>query len=170
LAFDADKLSSKQIDLVNEKYLIGNPDLSEESVTRSSKACGPLYKWAESMVKYSVIYNNIQPLRDEVEQLEAQAKVIKDEKETLELEVNRLETSIASYKVEYATLIRDVEALKSEMSTVTVKIDRAESLLKSLGRESERWSKTSETFQMIMRNLVGDGLLMAAFLTCTYSI
>jgi dynein heavy chain 1, cytosolic len=129
-----------------------------------------LYKWAESMVKYSTIYNNIQPLRDEVEQLETEAKIIKDEKDALELEVNRLETSIASYKVEYATLIRDVEALKSEMHTVTTKIDRAESLLKSLGRESERWTKTSETFQMIMRNLVGDGLLMAAFLTCTFNL
>lgn len=44
LNFDADKLSSKQIQLVTEKYLDGNPDLTEESVMRSSKACGPLYK------------------------------------------------------------------------------------------------------------------------------
>jgi dynein heavy chain 1, cytosolic len=167
LEFDADKLSPKQIDLVNEKYLDGNPDLTEDSVTRSSKACGPLYKWAESMVKYSTIYNNIQPLRDEVEQLESEATVIKDEKEQIEAEVVQLETSIATYKVDYASLIRDVEALKAEMTTVTTKIDRAESLLTSLSRESERWTKTSETFQMIMKNLVGDGLLMAAFLTCT---
>ena len=44
LNFDADKLSAKQIQLVTEKYLDGNPDLTEESVMRSSKACGPLYK------------------------------------------------------------------------------------------------------------------------------
>jgi dynein heavy chain 1, cytosolic len=168
LEFDADKLSLKQIELVNEKYLDGNPDLTEDSVTRSSKACGPLYKWAESMVKYSTIYNNIQPLRDEVDQLESEAKVIKDEKETIEAEVMRLEASIATYKVDYAALIRDVEALKGEMLSVTTKIDRAESLLLSLGRESERWTKSSQTFQMIMRNLVGDGLLMSAFLTCKF--
>lgn len=35
--FDADKLSIKQIKLVKEKYLDGNPELSEEAVTRSSK-------------------------------------------------------------------------------------------------------------------------------------
>jgi dynein heavy chain 1, cytosolic len=169
IEFDADKLSTKQINLVNEKYLDGNSDLTEDSVTRSSKACGPLYKWAESMVKYSTIYNNIQPLREEVEQLEGEAKVVKDEKEKLEAEVSRLETSIAKYKVDYATLIRDVEALKGEMAAVTTKIDRAESLLNSLGHESERWAKTSETFQTIMRSLVGDGLLMAGFLTCKYS-
>jgi len=167
--FDADKLSSKQIKLVKDKYLDGNPDLTEESVTRSSKACGPLYKWAESQIKYSTIYNNIQPLRDEVAQLEKQAKVVKDEKEKIDAEVFRLETSISQYKIDYAALIRDVEALKTEMTAVSTKIERAESLLTSLGHESERWSKSSETFETIMRSLVGDGLLMSAFLTCKFS-
>lgn len=168
IEFDADKLSTKQISLVNEKYLENNPDLTEDSVTRSSKACGPLYKWAESMVKYSTIYNNIQPLREEVEQLEGEAEVVKDEKEKIVAELSRLENSIAKYKIDYATLIRDVEALKSEMSTATKKINRAESLITSLGHESERWAKTSETFQTIMKSLVGDGLLMSAFLTCKF--
>lgn len=128
-------------------------------------ACGPLYKWAESQIRYSTIYNNVQPLREEVELLEREAKVVKDNKEELVAEVKRLESSIAQYKTDYARLIRDVEALKAEMEAVTTKISRAESLLRSLGHESERWSKSSETFQTIMRSLIGDGLLMAAFLT-----
>jgi dynein heavy chain 1 len=165
LDFDAYKLSAKQIKLVKEKYLDGNQDLTVEAVTRSSKACGPLYRWAESQIKYSTIYNNVQPLREEVEQLEEQAKIVKDKKEQIEDEVKRLESSIAQYKTDYASLIRDVEALKSEMESVTTKIERAESLLRSLGHESERWAKSFETFQTIMRSLVGDGLLMAAFLT-----
>ena len=132
---------------------------------RSSKACGPLYQWAESQIKYSTIYNSIQPLREEVAQLEKDAAVANEEKEKLESEVAQLESSIANYKAEYATLIRDVEALKREMEIVTTKVDRAESLMKSLTQESERWSKSSEGFQAILRNLVGDGLQMAAFLT-----
>jgi dynein heavy chain 1 len=165
LNFDVDNLSAKQIKLVKEKYLDGNSELNEESVLRSSKACGPLYKWAESQIKYSTIYNNIQPLREEVAQLEEEADIIKTEKYKIEDEVKELEASIASYKADYASLIRDVEALKSEMEAVTMKIDRAESLMTSLSHESERWSKSSETFQTIMRSLVGDGLLMAATLT-----
>lgn len=163
--FDADKLSSKQIKIINEKYLDGNPDLTEDSVNRSSKACGPLYKWAESQIKYSTIYNNIQPLREEVALLEEQAKIAKAEKESIEGEVSRLENSITQYKSDYASLIRDVEALKSEMKAVTTKIDRAESLLTSLGHESERWAKSSELFQTVMKSLIGDALLMAGFLT-----
>mmetsp|Transcript_13031 Transcript_13031/g.26518 ORF Transcript_13031/g.26518 Transcript_13031/m.26518 type:complete len:873 (+) Transcript_13031:5057-7675(+) len=132
---------------------------------RSSKACGPLYQWAESQIKYSSIYNSIQPLREEVEQLEKEAKIASDKKDNLESEVAQLESSIANYKAEYATLIRDVEALKHEMEVVTTKVDRAESLMQSLSQESERWSKSSEGFQAILKSLVGDGLQMAAFLT-----
>lgn len=143
----------------------GNAGLTVEAVNRSSKACGPLYQWAESQIKYSSIYNSIQPLREEVEQLEKDAKVANDEKDKLESEVAQLESSIANYKAEYATLIRDVEALKHEMEVVTTKVERAESLMTSLSHESERWAKSSEGFQSVLRNLVGDSLQSAAFLT-----
>ena len=132
---------------------------------RSSKACGPLYQWVESQIKYSSIYKSIQPLREEVEQLEKQAAAAYEQKERLESEVAQLESSIANYKAEYANLIRDVESLKREMEVVRTKVERAESLMKSLSQESSRWSKSSEGFQTILRNLVGDGLQMAAFLT-----
>ena len=165
LVITVDKLTSRQIKTVRDKYLDGNPDLSLEKVMRSSKACGPLYQWAASQIKYSSIYNSIQPLREEVEQLERESAVANEQKEKLESEVAQLESSIANYKAEYATLIRDVEALKREMKIVTTKVDRAEMLMKSLSQESERWSKSSEGFQSILSSLVGDGLQMAAFKT-----
>jgi dynein heavy chain 1 len=165
LNFDVDTLTQKQIRIVQDKYLGGHPDLSSESVTRSSKACGPLFTWAQSQIRYSSVYNRVQPLREEVEQLEQESQVAKDEKANIEAEVTALESSIMQYKDDYATLIRDVEALKKEMETVTLKVHRAESLITSLSQESERWSKSSEGFQTILRSLVGDGLIMAAFLT-----
>jgi dynein heavy chain 1 len=165
LNFDADNLTAKQISLVRANYLDGNPELNAESVMRASKACGPLYSWAESQIRYSTVFNRIQPLREEVAELEVQAKVVKEQKDTVEAEVKSLETSIAQYKADYATLIRDVEALKGEMESVTTKVERAVSLLKSLGNESERWQKSSKGFQTILKSLVGDGLLMAGFLS-----
>jgi len=165
LNFDANSLSPKIIKLVREKYLDGNPNLSVEKVRKSSTACGPLYAWADSLVKYSTVFNRIQPLREEVEQLEKDSLSGKEKLQTVQAEVGSLEESIAQYKADYATLIRDVEALKSEMESVSKKVDRAESLLKSLGHESERWEKSAEGFQSILRNLVGDSLLLGAFLT-----
>ena len=51
------------------------------------------------------------------------------------------------------------------MSTVTTKVTRAESLLKSLSHENERWEKSSASFNSILQSMIGDGLLLAAFLT-----
>lgn len=163
--FDVDKLSSRQIKIIQEKYIDGHPDINSESVMRSSKACGPLYVWTVSQIKYSTVYNRVQPLRDEVTQLEKEAEQAKDDKNRIEKEVNELEASITQYKADYAILIRDVTSLKAEMESVSTKVGRAESLIKSLSRESERWSKSSEGFQSILSNLVGDALLMAGFLT-----
>mgnify|MGYP000492061579 CR=1 FL=1 len=84
-------------------------------------------------------------------------------KTKLENEVAKLEHSIEQYKSDCASLIRDVKALKREMETVT-KVSREESLITSLRKESDRWSKSSNGFRRILRNLVGDGLVMAAFL------
>ncbi len=165
--FAADKLTTRQVQLVQSRYLEGNDDLDYERVMRGSRACGPLYKWAESQVRYSTVFNRIQPLRDEVQRLEKDAESANLRKQTLETAVQELEASISQYKMDYATLIRDVESLKAEMEVVTKKVDRAESLIQSLSKESERWSKSSNGFENILQNLVGDGLLMAAFLTYT---
>jgi len=165
LNFNADSLTSRQIKTVEENYINGGEDLTVESVTKASKACGPLFKWAESQIKYSTVYNKVQPLREEVAELEKAAKIAKDEKDIIEAEVAQLESSITQYKADYATLIRDVEALKAEMVTVKTKVDRAGSLIKSLSHESDRWAKSSDGFQEILRSLIGDGLLLAAFLT-----
>lgn len=165
LNFAADTLSSKQVKIVTSKYLDGNDSLSYEAVMNSSKACGPLYKWAESQVKYSTVFNRVQPLREEVARLESEAEEAVHRKEVLEAEVVDLEKSISSYKNDYAKLIRDVESLKGEMKLVTKKVTRAESLINSLSKESDRWSKSSESFEHEIQNLIGDGLIMAAFLT-----
>ena len=42
------------------------------AVDRASKACGPLYQWAESQIKYATILRRIKPLRDEMAELEKQ--------------------------------------------------------------------------------------------------
>ena len=65
---------------MQDKDLEGNKDLTTESVTRSSKACGPLYNWAESQILDSSVYTRVQPLRAEVEQREQEAQIVKDEK------------------------------------------------------------------------------------------
>lgn len=69
--FDPMTLSQKQVKRVQDDYL-SKAEMDYASVDRASKACGPLFKWAESQIRYSMILRKVKPLRDEVEQLQIQ--------------------------------------------------------------------------------------------------
>lgn len=59
---------------MQDSYL-SHTEMDYASVDRASKACGPLYQWAASQIKYAVILKKIKPLRDEVQALVDQVKV-----------------------------------------------------------------------------------------------
>ena len=63
-------------------------------------------------------------------------------------EVDNLERAIKQYKMEYASAIRDTELIRGEMDSVRKKVDRAESLLRSLEHEKDRWATASNSFDI----------------------
>jgi dynein heavy chain 1 len=71
--YDPTELTPKQIKQVQDNYLSGS-DMDFASVDRANKACGPLYQWAVSQIKYAVILKRIKPLRDEVQALVEQVR------------------------------------------------------------------------------------------------
>jgi dynein heavy chain 1 len=161
--FDAMSLGSKQIKRVQE--LFANPDMDYNLVDRASKACGPLWQWAESQVKYSVILRKIKPLREEVESLQTQSQGLELKQKAVLKELEDLERDIKQYKLDYASAIRETEVIRTEMQLVKEKCARAESLLSSLNAEKDRWQSTSVSFDEQMSTLIGDSLLTASFLT-----
>ena len=162
--FDPMTLTSRQVKKVQEDYL-NNSELDYYSVDRASKACGPLFMWAQSQIKYSQILRKIKPLRDEVEQLENLSVTLSEQKDEATLQMEELGVAIAQYKSDYASAIRDTETIRGEMEVVTKKVHRAEALLFSLQEEKDRWQETSTLFDTQMATLIGDCLLAGSFLT-----
>eukprot|EP01041_Mallomonas_annulata_P000303 gene303-544_t len=162
--FDPLALNMKQVKKVEDEYL-NKGDMDYASVDRASKACGPLYMWAESQIKYSSILRRVKPLRDEMESLQERSAEMEGRQIEALTQVADMEAAIKRYKSEYASAIRDTETIKAEMDIVTKKVCRAESLLASLDEEKGRWQATSTSFDKQMSTLIGDSLLAAAFLT-----
>jgi len=106
----------------------------------------------------------VQPLRQEVEDLEVAAEVLAKQSREMEEMIAQLEASIGQYKEEYAVLISETQAIKAEMSSVKSKVERSIALLGNLTSEKDRWELTSATFKAHMATLIGDALLAAAFL------
>jgi len=164
LAFDSTKLRARQIEDIERKYM-ADPSVSVESVLHASKACGPLFQWATSQVSYCHVVARVTPLREEVDTLQAQSQGLREGKEAADAKVQSLGAAIEVYKEEYAAAIRDIDAIKVELENVKAKVQRAETLLKSLASEQGRWEASSTTFEAQLGTLCGDGLLAAAFAT-----
>jgi len=162
--FSASNLTEKRIEQIKKTYL-ENTEFEYEAVNRASKACGPLYRWLVSQVKYCEISTKLIPLREEVARLTEDSEKLGGQRDEAVKEVEQLESAIAQYKAEYAEAIREMEQVKAEKESVTTRVERAEALLQSLAQERDRWEKTSQGFQIQMGSLVGDGLMAAGFLT-----
>uniref|UniRef100_A0A8C1TYY4 Cytoplasmic dynein 1 heavy chain 1 n=1 Tax=Cyprinus carpio TaxID=7962 RepID=A0A8C1TYY4_CYPCA len=161
--FSADEISDSIREKMKKNYM-SNPSYNYEQVNRASLACGPMVKWAIAQLNYADMLKRVEPLRNELQKLEDDAKDNKTKAEEVEQMIRDLEASIARYKEEYAVLISEAQAIKADLAAVEAKVNRSTALLKSLSAERDRWEKTSETFKNQMSTIAGDCLLSAAFI------
>jgi dynein heavy chain 1 len=70
--FQTENISDNVRESMISKY-ISNPDYNFEKVNRASLACGPLVKWSIAQISYSDVLRKVEPLRDELRNLESAA-------------------------------------------------------------------------------------------------
>ncbi|XP_041430591.1 cytoplasmic dynein 1 heavy chain 1 isoform X2 [Xenopus laevis] len=161
--FNTEDISDVIREKMKKNYL-SNPSFNYELVNRASLACGPMVKWAIAQLNYADMLKRVEPLRNELQKLEDDAKENQQKANEVEQMIRDLEASIARYKEEYAVLISEAQAIKADLAAVEAKVNRSTALLKSLSAERDRWEKTSETFKNQMSTIAGDCLLSAAFI------
>ncbi|XP_069493861.1 cytoplasmic dynein 1 heavy chain 1 [Ambystoma mexicanum] len=161
--FSAEEISDAIREKMKKNYM-SNPSYNYELVNRASLACGPMVKWAIAQLNYADMLKRVEPLRNELQKLEDDAKDNQAKADEVEQMIRDLESSIARYKEEYAVLISEAQAIKADLAAVEAKVNRSTALLKSLSAERERWEKTSETFKNQMSTIAGDCLLSASFI------
>nr|ACI03594.1 dynein microtubule-binding domain (99:96) fused to seryl-tRNA synthase-monomer [synthetic construct] len=152
--FSAEEISDAIREKMKKNYM-SNPSYNYEIVNRASLACGPMVKWAIAQLNYADMLKRVEPLRNELQKLEDDAKDNQQKANEVEQMIRDLEASIARYKEEYAVLISEAQAIKADLAAVEAKVNRSTALLKSLSAERERWEKTSETFKNQMSTIAG---------------
>lgn len=161
--FNSENLSDNIRRQMREKYL-KNPDYTYEKINRASSACGPLVKWACAQLNYADMVRQIEPLRNELKSLEAEASINKKKAEENEEILARLKNTIESYEEEYGSLKYEAKLIEESLKSVESKVNRSMALLTSLSSERTRWDLASHEFKSQMENIAGDVLLSSAFL------
>lgn len=106
--FDKNMIRGPVKKFIKVNYLDKKEEFNVEAIKKASKAAGPLAQWVQSLVEYAEIFEKIQPLRNEVAELQAQYDAMQGEMIELESLVQQLEYNIEQYKVDYSVLIGDV--------------------------------------------------------------
>ena len=148
-----------------QREYLDRPEYNIDSIYRASSACGPLARWVLAQIHYAHILESVGPLRAQVQILEEQASLTRQEAVKADATVAELEESIDSFKREYASLISETQALTNEMHTVEARVARSVRLLDGLSSERERWEHGREAFDAQVKTLPGDALLCAAMIT-----
>ena len=148
-----------------QREYLDRPEYNIDSIYRASSACGPLARWVLAQIHYAHILESVGPLRAQVQILEEQASLTRQEAIKADTTVAELEESIDSFKREYASLISETQALTNEMHTVEARVARSARLLDGLSSERERWEHGREAFDAQVKTLPGDALLCAAMIT-----
>ncbi|QLQ78573.1 hypothetical protein HG537_0A08200 [Torulaspora globosa] len=159
------KLTKEAKDFVRDKYL-SSPELNFEKVHRASKACGPLFQWVSTQVRFGEVLEKIEPIKLEAKRLEDEAVSSKAKLLAAENIAKDLEESIKQAKNEYMYIFKDMEHLRSNMDALQAKLARSESLIKSLSKERARWEEKIENFRQKAANLIGNCLISS--IICTY--
>lgn len=108
-----------------KKNYMSNPSYNYEIVNRASLACGPMVKWAVAQLNYADMLKRVEPLRNELQKLEDDAKDNQQKANEVEQMIRDLEASIARYKEEYAVLISEAQAIKADLAAVEAKVSLA---------------------------------------------
>lgn len=86
-------------------------------------------------LNYADMLKRVEPLRNELQKLEDDAKDNKSKAEEVEQMIRDLESSIARYKEEYAVLISEAQAIKADLAAVEAKVVS----LRTLGYSPSPW-------------------------------
>ncbi|CAI5758795.1 unnamed protein product [Candida verbasci] len=164
VSFDGEAQISLELRNYMETNYLAREDYTFEVVHRASKACGPLLQWVRAQLAYSKILDSIGPLRHEVQKLEQQTIKTKAQLIAIDQMINELEESIENYKESYSQVIRETENIKSEMRVVHDEVERSMTLISNLENERTRWKESVDSFSGERDKLVGNSLLVAAFI------
>ncbi|OHS94615.1 Dynein heavy chain family protein [Tritrichomonas foetus] len=139
-------------------------DLNPEYAVNSSKAGAMLAEWINAIYKFALIYQEVHPLQEEVDRIQAEYAEKKREMQIKQDRLKQLRMELETLKRRREEVNAKREALQTQAQETEVRLDRANNLINGLAGERSRWEEAINEFDQLSKWLPGDCFLAAAFL------
>ena len=156
--YDKDNISPSIMQVIKSIYMTDKSFLPH-IVAKASSAAEGLCKWVRAMVSYDEVAKAVAPKKEKL----ALAQRECDEAEAYLTEKRKtladLNEKLAALKTCLETVLAKKMGLENEVADCTDRLEKAESLLTSLGGEKSRWIKCTDNLQESIDFSAGDVLL-----------
>jgi dynein heavy chain len=163
MTLDVDAISSNQIKQI--KNIAKEGELTYENMLTISSAGAGLLKFVLAVVGYCNVAKLIQPKRAAVAQLERNLQLSKIEYEKITKELKRLNVELSDLQNKFQQAKSEQQELKDIAELMKRRLLAADKLISGLGSEKERWGQDLKKLKEQRDQLVGDCLLVAAFMS-----
>lgn len=141
------------------KEYIPHPDFRPHTVAKASSAAEGLCKWVIAIDLYDAVAKVVAPKKAKLyaakELLKETKKFLAEKRELAAL----LEANVAKLNEELANANAEKKRLEDEAELCKDKLERAETLIGSLGGEKSRWTETANSLQELYDRLPGDVMI-----------
>ncbi|KAL0245903.1 hypothetical protein GEMRC1_007120 [Eukaryota sp. GEM-RC1] len=160
---DKDNLGESNVRKVLKYYkTVG---FNEEDISKISFAAGKLFVWVNGMVNYHKIFKDVEPRRNAVAAAEQSLIEASQELEVTKQELENLSKQLKSLDEQYTKARREQNELKELAAIQEKQLNTAKKLIDGLGSERVRWAEKMKELEDSREKLVGDCLLVSAFLS-----
>lgn len=158
-------------DTINEETCeLMAPLLEMEDYTfeNAKKVCGNvagLCSWTRAMAFFFTVNKEVLPLKANLAIAEAKLTVAMGDLNKAQAELDAKQKELDEVQAKYDAVMRKKQELEDTAATCRRKMEAASALIAGLGGEKDRWTEQSKEFQSQINRLVGDCLLLCAFMS-----
>lgn len=133
------------------------------NIQRVSVAAAPMAAWVKANIRYSLVIEKIEPLREELRQEVAKLEQSQRRLNKCEEELQEIDDRVAQLKKDFGERTGEAERLKRNLSLAGETLDKAEGLIGQLSGEQLRWKSQAKQLRDDIAKLPTKMLLAAGF-------
>jgi dynein heavy chain 2 len=165
IAFDAKSVTPQARDHVMKLLQQRGNSFKHENIVRASVAAAPLASWVKANVEYSMVLERIDPLQQQLKDLEDNKAKAEDKLGRLKDKLKKIDKNVEALRKDFAKRCKEAERLKEALEKATKQLETAEKLLNGLAGERLRWGEQSAAIEAVVRTIPRKAVVAAGFMT-----
>jgi len=160
--FDRDNIKEKSINAL-QKY-VTDPIFNRETMMGVSSACAGLCQWVTAIEKYYHVHLIVAPKQEALEVAQAEYNTVMEGLRIKQAELKKVQDRVDILRKDLEETTDRKQALERDVEDCRRRLQRAETLITSLGGEKSTWKERAEKLGEVFIWLTGDILVSAGII------